>query len=99
MYRQLGLEGQALVFGQRRDDRIRLAAEFSALLGDQLVERGDPCLDQRDLRAIGGVVEKLPELRSCVGLRCIHLPNKLQDTTRRGLWIEHLLFYSVGREL
>src|ERR1051325_6206042 len=47
------LQIEALVVGESRCDRIAVASDFGAFLGHQLVERGEPGADQRDLRAVG----------------------------------------------
>src|SRR5262245_27254406 len=48
LFGELAVEAQAFIFGQTGDHRVALAAQLGALLGDQLVERGDAGLDQRD---------------------------------------------------
>src|SRR5436190_24354 len=51
LFCELAAERQALVLAQRRDDRVALSAELGTLFCNQIVERGDPRLDQRDLWA------------------------------------------------
>src|SRR4029077_1125197 len=99
LFRELAVKRQAFVLGQRRDDRVALSAEFGALLRDQIVERGDPRLDQRDLRAVGRIFQKLAELGPGGRQGRIHLSDQLQNPHRRRFWIDHFLSDAVGGQL
>ena len=75
------------------------AADLRALLADQLVERGDPRLDERDLRAVRRVLSSSPSWVRAVAFAAFICPISSEQPADADLRVEHLLLDAIGGQL